>query len=295
MSIYSTDDGSKSLHSNHFNENFHDSNGALKEAYEKYVIPADLYRFKKGVKLNVLDVCIGLGYNTACLIEAIKNNSIELNWWGLELDKRPLSIALNNQTFKENWSPSVLTILKSIRDFEGWVHPRSAGQILWGDARQQLNLIPNSTKFDLILHDAFSPKNCPELWSEEFLKTLTSKLTCGGRLITYCSAAAVRATLKRAGLQLRSLLPNQDSGNSWSTGTLAILSPSKETINPKGPNWQLLTPMEEEHLLTRAATPYRDLSGLDDAQEILARRKQEQHASSLEKTKNWQRRWLTAA
>ena len=50
--------------------------------------------------------------------------------------------------------------------------------------------------------------------------------------------------------------------------------------------------MEEEHLLTRASIPYRDLSGHDSATKILQRRKQEQEACQLESTSSWQRRWL---
>ena len=52
-----------------------------------------------------------------------------------------------------------------------------------------------------------------------------------------------------------------------------------------------LSPMELEHLQTRAAVPYRDRSLTDDAVTIMARRDAEQRVSSLESSKGWRDRW----
>jgi tRNA U34 5-methylaminomethyl-2-thiouridine-forming methyltransferase MnmC len=52
-----------------------------------------------------------------------------------------------------------------------------------------------------------------------------------------------------------------------------------------------LTQWEWEHLLTRAATPYRDPTLKDDAPIILARRQKEQSISILEPTSQWRKRW----
>jgi tRNA U34 5-methylaminomethyl-2-thiouridine-forming methyltransferase MnmC len=52
--------------------------------------------------------------------------------------------------------------------------------------------------------------------------------------------------------------------------------------------------MEEEHLLTRAAIPFRDPNQRDPAPIILARRQQEQRHCGYEATNSWQRRWRGA-
>jgi tRNA U34 5-methylaminomethyl-2-thiouridine-forming methyltransferase MnmC len=60
-------------------------------------------------------------------------------------------------------------------------------------------------------------------------------------------------------------------------------------------NRSILTPLsqvEKEHLLTRAAIPYRDPGLSDSTEVIMMRRQQEQQASSLEPTSRWQKRWL---
>ena len=80
----------------------------------------------------------------------------------------------------------------------------------FGDARQKIFEIQDSLRFDLILLDPFSPQKCPELWSEEFISLLTERLSTEGRLITYSTAASIRASFKRAGLNIYSIVPSID-------------------------------------------------------------------------------------
>ena len=208
LRVYPTADGSFSLHSDHFGEAFHNSAGALNEARAKFVQPAELQRFSGGTELKILDVCLGLGYNTAAVLEALPTAGPKLRWWGLELDRRPLEQALEQASFQSLWSAPVLARLEAIRDHgcwkepSSWEEPNSQGIQLWGDARSMLQEIPETVRFDLVLLDAFSPQRCPELWSEEFLEALAQRLAPQGRLLTYSRSAAVRASLKRAGLSL---------------------------------------------------------------------------------------------
>ena len=67
--------------------------------------------------------------------------------------------------------------------------------------------------------------------------------------------------------------------------------PGGEGCPMSGAGWQPLSEMELEHLSTRAAVPFRDLSGTGTTDEILTRRKIEQDCCDLEPTNCWQRRW----
>ncbi len=287
-----TEDGSISLESTYFQESFHSRYGAKREAKEKFLYPAEISRFKKKTSINVLDVCLGMGYNSGIILEELNKASIRINWSGLEIDTRPLKIALSSSLFRKSWSPEVLKIIESIYYFNGWEEQASKGEVLWGDARKTLDEIPENIKFDLIFHDGFSPSKCPEVWSEEFLTSLAKRLINGGRLITYSSAAAIRASLKRAGLNIYSLLPVEKQKKQWSSGTLAAKG---EVINSPfqgNQRWQALTPMEEEHLLTRAAIPYRDPTRKSTSLEIISQRKIEQQASRMISSSAWKRKWL---
>ena len=105
-----TKDGSYSLRSVFFQENFHSLLGALEETKLKFTAPSDLQRFK-GKSLNVLDICFGLGYNSASLLDELIKQKSYLNLFGLEIDKKPLEYSLRNQYFFKLWSPKVLSLI----------------------------------------------------------------------------------------------------------------------------------------------------------------------------------------
>ncbi len=295
LSARFTADGSFSLHSDSFAESFHSSDGAFEEANSKFVLPAQLDRFPDGRDLRVLDVCFGLGYNTAALMSALPHRGgPSLQCWGLELDRAPLRLALAEPTFQALWPPHVVACLGALSAEGCWQDSdrQQSVQMLWGDARQQLRQLPADGRFDLIFLDAFSPSKCPQLWSEEFLQSLADLLAPSGRLLTYCRAAAVRNSLRHAGLALRSLLPKSREGSAWSAGTLALRPSDDHQPCPAiGPGWRGLSAMEEEHLQTCAGVPYRDPTGTDSAALILNRRQQEQAFADRPSTSAWQRKW----
>ncbi len=285
-----TKDGSTSFYNTYFNESYHSLNGAKKESLEKFILPAEIDRFKNKDKVFILDLCFGLGYNTACLLENIKNQSTKLEIIGLEIDKRPLKLALGDDNFKRIWSSETNKIFQSISLKNNWEDLETKGKIIWGDARHSLKLIPESIQFDLIFHDAFSPMKCPQLWSEEFLQNLINKLSSKGRLITYSSSAAVRESLRRKGLNIFSIKPKDKDSHLWSIGTIGV----KDKINCDSKNniFSPLSGMEKEHLLTKASIPFRDPSGNSTMEDILTRRLKEQEKSSLASTTLWRKRWV---
>ncbi|BDI18427.1 hypothetical protein ANSO36C_42290 [Nostoc cf. commune SO-36] len=132
-----------------------------------------------------------------------------------------------------------------------------------------------------------------------------------GLLATYSCAAAVRTALLSAGLVIGSTPPV----GRRSPGTVA----AKQTLLPRVDGAALanlpafggfsleqlpssrddvfsttlpLSQVEKEHLLTRAAVPYRDPQLSDLTEVIVMRRQQEQQTSWLEPTSYWRKRWL---
>jgi SAM-dependent methyltransferase len=286
-----TADGSFSLWSERFGEGFHSSSGAYGEALAKFVAPAQLERFAPGSRLRVVDMCVGLGYNSAALIEAAAARGLTLEWFGLELDPRPLPMALAEPSFRRLWQRDTLELLEQLGDQGRWEGRRGRGRWWIGDARRTLPLVATELNAgcDLVLHDAFSPGHCPELWSLEFLTGLGALLKPDGRLLTYCAAAAVRHGLQLAGLQLASIGGTAEPRQRhWCQGTAA--SPSPLPTSPTGV-LRTLSPMEREHLATRAAEPYRDPDGRADARAMTAARQESQRHSSAGSTSAWRRRW----
>ena len=284
-----TKDGSYSLRSILFQENFHSLFGALEETKIKFTAPSDLQRFK-GKSLDVLDICFGLGYNSASLYNELIKQKSYLNWYALEIDKKPLEYSLRSKAFKKLWAPKVKRIFDSLYKNDCFEDQFFNCKILWGDAREKINVIPADNKFDLIYLDGFSPQKCPQVWTIEFLSKVTQKLNPQGYLITYTSSAAVRKTLRNLGLKIFTIKPNFNSRTSWSQGTVAIAKFDKKKLKSNY-NFEKLSVMEEEHLLTKASIPYRDQDSNSCAEDIIRQRLDEQLLSNLLSTKKWREKW----
>ena len=292
--IHTTKDGSLSLYSLNYEEGFHDKDGALRESIAKYLLPAQLEKFSITKKIVVLDVCLGLGYNTGCILEKLFQSNIQTEWHGLEIDQRPLSLALNEKKFQRIWSPKVLHFFNCLKKSGKWTDGFSEGSIHWGDARQKIYEIRDSLRFDLILLDPFSPQKCPELWSEEFISLLTERLSVKGRLITYSTAASIRASFIRAGLKIYSIAPSIDDQHKWSSGTVAMKKKIEQHNISGNCQFKDLSTREIEHLATRSSIPYRDPTGKGSCKEIISTREIEQSKSQLISTSSWRKRWNTA-
>jgi tRNA U34 5-methylaminomethyl-2-thiouridine-forming methyltransferase MnmC len=289
------DDGSFSLWSKAYGEGFHSGRGALREARETFLAPSQLERLAPGARLKVVEVCVGTGTNLGLLLEACAIRGLHLEWWGLELDPRPLKLALAAGDFRRPWQPATLQALEQLLTQGSWRGEDATCQIPWGDARQTLLELLGEERgqIDLVWHDAFSPQRCPQLWTLEFLEAAVALMAPGGRWISYCSAAAVREALGLLGLHLVALDLPEDlpaAGNRWSGGTMASFTPPAPS-----PLWRELSAMELDHLASTAGEPYRDPSGREDAASILETRRGVQ-AGALGSGRRpsssaWRRRW----
>ncbi|MFE4107026.1 tRNA (5-methylaminomethyl-2-thiouridine)(34)-methyltransferase MnmD [Almyronema epifaneia] len=275
-----TADGSYTFYSNAFGEHFHNREGAYREAQQTYVEATQLAQKACQGRLCLLDICYGLGYNTAAALETIwqANPHCQVVWVGLELDAAIPQAAIA-QGLINRWSQPVQASLKALAQQQQINSDRLQAQLLLGDARQQIYLLTQKPfQADAIFLDPFSPPSCPQLWSLEFLQQVAYCLKPDGRLATYSAAAAVRIALLAAGLKLGE---NPVAGRRW-PGTLA----SFHAID--------LVPLcqqAQEHLQTRAAVPYRDPHLTDTATVIQQRRRHEQAQSPLEPTTRWRKRW----
>src|SRR3989344_4861199 len=83
-----TADNTETFLNEEVGESYHSQTGAVEEAYKKYVIPCKIKELAKTGKIVILDVCFGLGYNSAMAITAAleENPDCEIKVIGLELD-----------------------------------------------------------------------------------------------------------------------------------------------------------------------------------------------------------------
>lgn len=276
-STITTSDGSITFFSEEFQQAFHNFSGARLEALEKYVLPTYLLALaRERQELHIIDVCFGLGYNSAVALERIWQVNPHCRVWIHALERSPDVPQQAHQQglwddwpFKSRWRQWI---------DEGAIEDaRFSAHIHWGDARQTLQTLPKQWA-DAVFYDPFAPPSSPHLWTVEMFEQVARCLKPHGRLATYSCAVAVRSGMLAAGLHIGSTPPVGRPG----PGTVA--SPSPAQLPP-------LSQRETEHLQTRAAVPYRDPSLTASISDIIERRDREQKQSQLEATSVWKKRW----
>ncbi len=245
------------------------------------MIPTGIPERAHKPQLKILDICYGLGYNSAAALECIWeiNPACHVELVALESDLVVGEVAIANQ-WLQHWSPKVHHSLEQLCTTQQVKSLTLTAQLLIGDARQTIqSLVKRGFKADVIFLDPFSPPHCPQLWTVEFLEQVRNCLHAEGRLATYSCSAAVRSGLIAAGLQIGSSPPV----GRRSPGTVAAF-PMTSRLPP-------LSRQETEHLQTCAAVPYTDPTLQDSATAIHDRRRQAQQISNLQPTRQWKKRW----
>lgn len=289
-----TKDGSFTFFSEAFGEAFHSGQGAKSEAFEKFSQVTALTSLAQAGSVRILDVCYGLGYNSAAALETIwqVNPDCAIELYGLELDPT-VPIGAIQPALLDSWTPEVGEVLVALAQ-EGQCDRDSLcdrgslkARLCLGDARQTIQgLVTAGFKADAIFFDPFSPRKCPQLWTVEFFRLVANCLAPFGTLATYSRSAAVRSAMQEVGLAIGSIpIAANPFSHQWSMGTLATWP---ETIRSPLPP---LSEMEWDHLSTKAGIPYRDPNLCATAQEILSNHDLEQKQSDRRSTSSWRKQW----
>lgn len=184
-----TKDNSITFYNEKYDEHYHCLAGGKLEAIKKFIEPTN-------VKDNmiILDVCFGLGYNSAAALDVAKGLTI----FALENDPKILEeIQTINADFES------YNIIKEVAKTKEYNNNEKGIKIklLLGDARETIHKI--TEKVDVVFFDPFSPKKCPELWTLEFFKDVYDKMNKRGILATYSCATHVRQKIKEVGFEVK--------------------------------------------------------------------------------------------
>lgn len=182
-----TKDGSITFFNEQYQDVYNSTSGAMEEALEKFVKPTKVADLAKKGKVRVLDVCFGIGYNTLQTLEEVKDHQ-NLEIIGLENDQEVFDQILVMEFKEKNYEE----IKKAVKEKSKII------KLIKGDARKTINEVPGL--FDVVFLDPFTPRTCPELWEENFIKDIAKKMKPGAVIATYSCARIVRDNLKKAGL-----------------------------------------------------------------------------------------------
>ncbi len=276
-----TQDGSYTFFSQEFQETFHSSFGARQEAQVRYIEPCLIEQLaRQQSTICILDICYGLGYNSAAALEAIWSVNPQCH---VKLIALEIAVDIPLQAVKQNllldWQTPVPRLLAELSNKSIVSEELLDATLILGDARQTIELvIEKNIKVDAIFLDPFSPPKCPQLWTVEFIALVAQCLAPTGRLATYSCSAAVRRALLCNGFKIGSIY---GAGRN-SPGTIAAFEYK---------SLPSLSLREEEHLHTRASIPYRDRTLQTKPELIISNRLQEQQTCDLEYASQWRKRW----
>ena len=194
-----TNDGSNTLYSNKYSQNFHSLNdGAVNESLSKYIIPS-LNIFQEQKTLNILDICFGIGYNTfTTILYILQNNlNIKVNFYSVELDLELIE-SLKNFDYPKEFI-QIKNIITSISNNKSYKDEQFYIEVKIDDAR---NYIKNIKNIDIVYQDAFSSDVNKELWTKEYFCDISKSLSKNAIITTYSIATPVRLAMWENNLEI---------------------------------------------------------------------------------------------
>lgn len=207
--IITTADGSKTIHIEDWNEQYHSKHGALQEASHVF-IKQGLEFYKSGFLekssdiIHILEIGFGTGLNSILTLMKAQEWGLTIDYTGVEA--YPIE-------------PSELQELhyKDIVGEQAYTFFQEMHQSAW-DVKSEINSNFNLTKqekffkdinddaaFHLIYFDAFGARVQPELWTEEIFKIMYKALSLNGVLVTYSAKGSVRRAMQTVGFKVERL------------------------------------------------------------------------------------------
>jgi tRNA U34 5-methylaminomethyl-2-thiouridine-forming methyltransferase MnmC len=200
-SIVTTKDGSNTLFSKLYNQHYHNpDDGAIDESLSKHIIPAFTFQANKK-KLNILDICFGIGYNTFSTIYYIlKNNlDIKLNIYSPELDGN-LVKSLDTFAFPKEFE-DIKHIIKTVAQNGFYSDKKIKIEVNIGDAREYIKTLEQNS-FDIVYQDAFSSDVNFELWTKEYFDDIYKLCKDDCIMSSYAIATPIRLSQNEAGFYI---------------------------------------------------------------------------------------------
>lgn len=199
-----TGDGSHTLFSPRFGQQYHDTNGAIDESRHVFLEQGTfLQRLERNEDIHIFEMGFGTGLNLLLVAEALTCSGSSSRIVFTTIEGFPIS---PETAAKLNYS-DLLQYPKNLQLAE-----------IFASAKPGLNrfeILPNlelrlfigmyadfnydALPINCIFFDAFSPKANPELWTASVFDDIYNHAATDAVLATYCAAVSARAAMCHAG------------------------------------------------------------------------------------------------
>ncbi len=194
-----TEDGSHSLYSEIFNQQYHSLQGAVTESLHIYIeLGLRPVLTKAAHTVTVFEMGFGTGLNALLAWQLADTLKKKVHYTSVE-------------AFPVLSGEASLLNYESLTNQEGLLQLH---QLAWGTDheispyftfRKENTLLQNfstQTVFDVIFYDAFDPRAQPELWTDEIFTKIAGYSNPGAVLVTYSSKGIVKRALAASGFQV---------------------------------------------------------------------------------------------
>lgn len=204
--IITTGDGSKTIHIEDWNEQYHSTHGAIQEANHVFIKHGlKHYVDKHSAKdISILEIGFGTGLNAFITALEARKGKLNIEYCGVEA--YPVSDQeLKALNYVELVSVTDEVIFNKIHSVS-WELPSEITPNFALEKRKQLfSEISSQDEFNLIYFDAFGARVQPELWTEVIFKIMHEAIKPEGVLVTYSAKGSVRRAMQAVGFTVERL------------------------------------------------------------------------------------------
>jgi len=200
-----TDDGSASAYSNHYEQAYHNPGGAYSESVHNFIETPRLDEIISAKQnISIFETGFGTGLNLLLVLDLfLKNDRAEqLHYQTVEAYpvKEDLFRSFNYEQFVSDDSliDQVAAIFAGLKEGQNQfsLYHNVSVSVFKGYFR---DMKKPKAQVDVIFHDPFSPRVNPELWTPESFSTLYKISSNDALMTTYCAASKARAAMAVAG------------------------------------------------------------------------------------------------
>lgn len=201
--IITTEDGSKTIQIEDWDEQYHSKHGAVQEAYHVFIEHG--LRLFKNESINLLEIGFGTGLNALITLLEAPRQQLSIDYVGVEafpVSKQEVDALDYCQQLDANDQQEVFQKMHS-SPWEETISITSDFSLL--KQKKDFKEIDEENLFNLIYFDAFGARVQPELWTEEIFLKMYHALKRNGVLVTYAAKGSVRRAMQAVGFTVERL------------------------------------------------------------------------------------------
>lgn len=209
--IITTADGSKTIHIEEWNEQYHSVHGAIREANHVYIKHGLLFYYSEfksksqhNEAISVLEIGFGTGLNA--FLTLLKADELKQKIQYVGVEAYPVlkeEIAVLNYT--ELISPTHSDEFQKLHDIP-WEELTEISDVFELKKEQKyFNDIRDISKFDVVYFDAFGSRVQPELWTETIFELMYKAMKSNSVLVTYSAVGSAKRALRNLGFEVTRL------------------------------------------------------------------------------------------